>query len=84
MRVQAKVIRIGNSWGIRLPKTALVLCGLKPGAKLGLEIRQSQLVLRLPGQAVHDDNIKQAYKDVKIIWDEALKDAWIEIFGVDE
>lgn len=76
--------RIGNSWGIRLPKTALELCGLKPGAMLDLEVRPDRLIIRRPGQAIHDDAIKQTYKDVKVVWDEALKDAWLEIFGVDE
>ncbi len=84
MRAQTKLVRIGNSWGIRLPKAVFESCGIKPGAKLDLEVRPGRLIIRLPGQAIHDDAIKQAYKDVKIVWDEALKDTWLAIFGVDE
>lgn len=84
MRVQVKVIKIGNSWGIRLPRKAFELCGMKPETKLDLEVRPGRLIIRKPGQAVHDDKIEQAYKDVKLVWDEALEDAWLEIFGADE
>jgi antitoxin component of MazEF toxin-antitoxin module len=84
MRVQTKVVKIGNSWGIRLPKAVLELCGLKPGIKLDLEVRKGRLIIRHPGQAVHNDNIQQAYTDLKVVWDEALEDTWLEIFGIDE
>lgn len=83
MRVQTKLVQIGNSWGIRLPKAAIELSGLKPGAKLDLEVRKGRLILRRPSQAVASDKIGQAYKDVKVVWDEALKDVWLEVFGED-
>ena len=84
MRVQAKLVQIGNSWGIRLPKAAIELCGLRPGTKLDIEVRKGRLILRRPGQAVPGDTIGQAYKDVKAVWDEALEDVWFEVFGADE
>ncbi len=77
------MVQIGNS-GVRLPKSALELSGIKPGDKLDLEVRRGRLVLRRPGQAIHDDTVKQSYNDVKMVWDEALKDAWLEVFGMDE
>lgn len=80
MRLQTKLIRDGNSWGIRLPKAALALAGLKPGAKLDLEVRQGRLILRLTKRSAAT-KLDQAYQDVKAVWEEALEDAWLEIFG---
>jgi antitoxin component of MazEF toxin-antitoxin module len=84
MRTQIKVVRIGNSWGVRLPKAALELSGLKPGAELDLEVRNGRITLRHPDRAVQNDAVKQAYEDAKTVWDEALEDVWLEIFGIDE
>lgn len=67
-----------------MPKAALELSGLKPGAKLDLEVRHGRITLRHSDRAVQNDAVKQAYEDAKIIWDEALEDVWLEIFGIDE
>lgn len=82
MYVKAKVVKSGNSWGIRLSKEALSLADLRLGQELSLEVRPGRLALRKPSQAA-DHKLDQAYKDAKVVWDQALKDAWIELFGPD-
>jgi antitoxin component of MazEF toxin-antitoxin module len=82
MRVQATVIKTGNSWGIRLPKTAVALSGLKTGEKLDLEVRPGRLILRR-NKPMDSHKLDQAYEDVKIVWDQALKDAWFQAFRPD-
>ena len=83
MHIQTKLVKSGNSWSIRLSKDALALAGLKPGQAIDLEVRPGRLILRRPKQAT-TDKLDQAYKDVKPIWDQALKDAWSEMFGSEE
>jgi len=84
MRVKTRVIKTGNSWGVRLPKAVFEACGIKPNTKLDLEVRPGRLIIRHPGLAADDDKVEQAYKDLKAVWDEALEDTWLEIFGPDE
>ena len=42
--MKTKVVRIGNSRGVRIPKTLLEQCGLQ--GPVELEVRDGQLVLR--------------------------------------
>ncbi len=42
--MKTKVVRIGNSQGVRIPKTLLEQCGLQGAVEL--EVREGQLVLR--------------------------------------
>jgi antitoxin MazE len=42
--MKAKIVRIGNSKGIRLPKSALEQCGLK--GEVDLEIEGNALIIR--------------------------------------
>lgn len=42
--MKTKVVRIGNSQGVRIPKTLLEQCGLKGAVEL--EVREGQLVVR--------------------------------------
>jgi len=42
--MKTKVVRIGNSRGVRIPKTLLEQCGLQGDVEL--EVREGQLVLR--------------------------------------
>lgn len=42
--MKTKVVRIGNSRGVRIPKTLLEQCGLQGAVEL--EVREGQLVLR--------------------------------------
>ena len=42
--MKAKVVRIGNSQGVRIPKTLLEQCGLQGAVEL--EVREGQLVVR--------------------------------------
>ena len=44
--MKAKVIQIGNSRGIRIPKPILEQCGIKDSVEL--EIREQSLVIRPP------------------------------------
>jgi antitoxin component of MazEF toxin-antitoxin module len=83
MHIRTKVAKSGNSLSIRLPKHALALSGLKSGEALDLEIRPGRLILRPTSQS-KQSNLDQAYGDAKQVWDLALKDAWLQIFGADE
>jgi antitoxin MazE len=42
--MKASVVRIGNSRGIRIPKTVLEQCGL--GSVVELEVRRGELIVR--------------------------------------
>jgi len=42
--MKTKVVRIGNSQGVRIPKTLLEQCSLQGAVEL--EVREGQLVLR--------------------------------------
>ena len=44
-----KIQKIGNSAGILLPKEWLKQMGLKPGAKVHLEISETRIVIHPPG-----------------------------------
>jgi len=41
--MKTKLIKIGNSWGVRLPKAVIEECGLKE--ELNLAVRQGAIVL---------------------------------------
>ncbi len=41
--MRVKLTKIGNSWGIRLPKTVLVECGFEKEAEL--EVKQKTVIL---------------------------------------
>lgn len=41
--MRVKLTKIGNSWGVRLPKTVLVECGFDKEAEL--EVRQKTVLL---------------------------------------
>jgi antitoxin MazE len=43
--VEAKVIAIGNSQGIRLPKAVLRRCGLEPGQAVEIDVRDKKIVI---------------------------------------
>jgi antitoxin MazE len=44
--MEAKVIVIGNSQGIRLPKSVLRRCGLEPGQAVEIDVRGNTIVIR--------------------------------------
>ncbi|VGO21043.1 AbrB/MazE/SpoVT family DNA-binding domain-containing protein [Pontiella sulfatireligans] len=44
--MKAKIIRIGNSQGIRIPKPIIEQCGIKDSVEL--EIHDRELVIRAP------------------------------------
>ena len=46
--MKAKVIQIGNSRGIRIPKPILEQCGIKDSVEL--EVREQSLVIRPPNK----------------------------------
>ena len=73
MYAKTKVVKSGNSWSIRLSKEALAFAGLKPGQELFLEVRPGRLILRKPRQ-VADHKLDHAYKDAKVVWEQALKE----------
>lgn len=43
--LEAKVIVIGNSQGIRLPKAVLRRCGLAPGQAVEIDVRDRKIVI---------------------------------------
>ncbi len=47
--MKTKVVRIGNSQGIRIPKTLLAQCGLTGAVEL--DVRDGQLVVHSTGRA---------------------------------
>jgi antitoxin MazE len=46
--MRASVIKIGNSRGIRIPKSVLVACGIEDSVDLSVE--DGKIVLSAPGQ----------------------------------
>jgi antitoxin component of MazEF toxin-antitoxin module len=45
--IKKKIIRIGNSLGIRLPKEALTICGLKEGDEVELQVESKNINILL-------------------------------------
>jgi antitoxin component of MazEF toxin-antitoxin module len=82
MRLQTKLVKIGNGLAVRLPKSIIELVDFKPGQALDIEVRPDRLIIRLP-KNVAPHEIDQAYKDFKAGWQQAMEDVWIEMFGPD-
>jgi len=79
--MRAKFIKVGNSWHLRLPKTALKLSKLDPTMDLDLSVRPGRVVIR---SKVVEDRFDQAYRDFRAVWYQALDDIWAELFGAGE
>jgi len=45
--IKKKIIRIGNSLGIRLPKEALTICDLKEGDEVELQVESKNINILL-------------------------------------
>lgn len=82
MRRQAKLVKIGNGYAVRLPKKILELVEFKPGQTLEIEVRPDRLIIRMPkNSAPHE--LDRAYKDFKSTWRQLGEDTWVEMFGPD-
>jgi antitoxin MazE len=74
--MQAKLVRIGNSQGVRLPKAVIEQAGL--GEELELEVVGNTVVIR-PGRAV-----RQGWGEAAAAChqtDDDLVDAWDQLAG---
>jgi len=68
--MKASVVRIGNSRGIRIPKTLLEQCRL--GGTVELEVRQGELVVR--PAAKPRSGWEEAFREMAQRGDDALLD----------
>jgi antitoxin MazE len=77
MTIKTRLVRIGNSQGIRLPKAVLEQCGLRDAVEL--EPRDGELVIRPAGhpRAGWDDAFRRmsAADDDKLL-DEPVETDW--------
>jgi len=55
--MEAKVVRIGNSQGVRIPKAALQQTGLSAGQRVRLEVVEDTIVIR------PDRKVRQGWKE---------------------
>ena len=77
--MQTQVIQVGNSLGIRLPKSVLESCSLEKSAKLDIQTRSGSIVLKPIRKS--RDGWAQAFQDAPALqedlWgDLPLTDAW--------
>ena len=70
MTVKVRIIRIGNSRGIRIPKTILEECGLEDAVEL--QAREGRLVVKPAGKA--RQGWEEAYRRMAGSRDDALLD----------
>jgi len=68
--MKASVVRIGNSRGIRIPKTVLEQCGL--GNVVELEVRRGELIVR--SAAKPRSGWEEAFKQMAQRGDDVLLD----------
>lgn len=84
MHLKTKLVRDGNSWVIRLPKSVLQLSGLKGGSTVFLEIKRGRILIWFKQKDSQDDVFEQSRKDAKKAWDKAFEDVWRQVVGEDE
>ena len=70
MKVKVRIIRIGNSRGIRIPRTILEQCRLEDAVEL--QAREGKLVVRPAGTA--RQGWEEAYRRMAEAGDDALLD----------
>jgi len=74
--VKTKLVRIGNSRGVRIPQGILRLYGLKEGSVLDIEERREGLLLRVAGTAPGRQSWTEAYREMATESSEAAE--WAE------
>ena len=62
--MKAKVIRVGNSRGVRIPKALLDLYGVNEGDTLELEERREGILLRRAGSAEEPLSYGESYREM--------------------
>jgi len=62
--VKTKLVRIGNSRGVRIPQGILRVYGLQEGSELEIEERREGLLLRVAGTAPDPQSWTTAYKEM--------------------
>lgn len=74
--MKVKIIKIGNSRGIRLPKKLLDLYGLKEGSDMEIEENRNGLILK-PVQQEYTLSWEEAYRQMAAEREEAMEwEAW--------
>ena len=84
MYLTTKLVKDGNSWALRLPKTVLSLAGFKPKQNLFIEVRRDRIIIWTKQKEAEADYIQKARKDAKKAWDQAFEDTWRRVVGEDE
>jgi len=77
--LKTNIIRIGNSQGIRLPKTVLQQCGLKDEDEVELEIESDQIIIKStknPRQGWAEAFIKMPKKKDDQLIDSEIQTNW--------
>lgn len=62
--MKAKVIRVGNSRGVRIPKELLALYGVKEGDTLELEERREGILLRRAAGGEQPLSYGESYREM--------------------
>ena len=62
--VKTKLVRIGNSRGVRIPQGVLRVYGLKDGSVLDIEQRREGLLLRVAEMAPGRQSWTEAYREM--------------------
>ena len=79
--MKAKIIKIGNSRGIRLPKQIIDLYGLKEGTEVEIEEERNGIFLQ-PLQRSYPLSWKDSYREMAAEKEEALEwEEWDSVSG---
>ena len=62
--MKTKLVRIGSSKGVRIPKGIIRVYGLKEGSVLDIEERREGLLLRVAGTAPGRQSWTEAYREM--------------------
>lgn len=62
--VKTKLVRIGNSRGVRIPRQLIRVYGLQEGSELDIEERREGLLLRVPGTVSDPQSWSEAYREM--------------------
>ncbi len=62
--MKARLVRIGNSRGVRIPQRLLRIYGLQEGSELDIEERREGLLLRVGGIAANPQSWIEAYREM--------------------
>ncbi len=89
MALKVKLVRDGHSWAVRLPKAVMELSGIQPDSPLELQVKPGRIIIKLQPRTkkqkqAYNDRFEQAHQDMKLAWDEAFEEIWLQAVGIDE